>query len=122
MTVDELELLLALTREIGVVRHEQENRPELRVQLESDLDALAAQAPHIADPRGEVDATAFYLSYHGVPNRAFNEKLARLYLAAHPQLAWSAAHCAKPRRTTDRLRVGRRGHAKRGARFARNAS
>jgi predicted O-linked N-acetylglucosamine transferase (SPINDLY family) len=79
---------------------------EVRAKLEAEIDALAAEAPRIADPRGEVDATTFYLSYHGLPNRALNEKLARLYLAAHPELAWTAPHCAAPRRTSDRLRVG----------------
>jgi protein O-GlcNAc transferase len=79
---------------------------ELRAQLESDVDALAAEAPRIADPRGEVDATTFYLSYHGLPNRALQEKVARLYLAAHPALAWTAPHCNAARRRSGKLRIG----------------
>ena len=75
----------------------------VRHALETELDALAAEAPRIADPRGEVDATTFYLSYHGLPNRELNEKLARLYLAAHPGLAWTAPH--SPHRS-ERLRIG----------------
>ena len=79
---------------------------ELRAQLESDLHAFAAEAPRIADPRGEVDATTFYLSYHGLPNRALQEKVARLYLAAHPALAWRAPHCNAARRRSGKLRIG----------------
>lgn len=79
---------------------------EARSKLEAELDTLAAEAPRIPDPRGEVDATTFYLSYHGLPNRTLNEKLARLYLAVHPELAWTAPHCAAPRPKSDRLRVG----------------
>jgi protein O-GlcNAc transferase len=95
----------ALTRVPPIPTSLQEIR-EVREKLESELDALAAEAPRIPDPRGEVDATTFYLSYHGLPNRALNEKLARLYLAAHPELAWTAPHCTTPRRKSDRLRVG----------------
>jgi protein O-GlcNAc transferase len=98
-------LRLALTR-IPPLAPSTEEILELRQRLEAELDAFAAERLPIADPRGEVDATAFYLSYHGLPNRALLEKLARLYLAAHPGLAWTAPHCEAPRRSAERLRVG----------------
>jgi predicted O-linked N-acetylglucosamine transferase (SPINDLY family) len=95
----------ALTR-VPPIPHSVQQIREVREKLDAELDALAAQAPRIADPRGEVDATTFYLSYHGLPNRALNEKLARLYLAAQPELAWTAPHCAAPRPRSSRIRVG----------------
>jgi protein O-GlcNAc transferase len=98
-------LRLALTRLPPVVNSTPEIA-ELRARLESDLDSLAAEGPRIADALGEVDVTAFYLSYHGLPNRALLEKLARLYLAASPSLAWTAPHCARPRRSSEKLRIG----------------
>jgi protein O-GlcNAc transferase len=98
-------LRLALTRIPPLARSNAEIA-EVRSRLESDLDALAAEAPRIDDPTGEVDATTFFLSYHGLPNRALHDKLAQLYLAAHPQLAWTAPHCNAPRRASDKLRIG----------------
>lgn len=98
-------LRLALTRLPPVVGSTGEIA-ELRARLESDLDTLSGEAPRIADPLGEVDVTAFLLSYHGLPNRALLEKLARLYLAASPGLAWTAPHCERSPRTREKLRVG----------------
>ena len=98
-------LRLALTRLPPVVGSLDEIAA-LRARLDSDLDALAGEAPRIADPLGEVDVTAFFLSYHGLPNRALYEKLARLYLAASPALAWSAPHCGGSPRKSGKLRIG----------------
>jgi predicted O-linked N-acetylglucosamine transferase (SPINDLY family) len=98
-------LRLALTRLPPVVGSIDEIAA-LRARLGSDLDALAGEAPRIADPLGEVDVTAFFLSYHGLPNRALHEKLAQLYLAASPALAWTAPHCAGSPRKSGKLRIG----------------
>lgn len=98
-------LRLALTRLPPVVGSTSEIA-ELRARLESDLDTLASEAPRIADPLAEVEETAFLISYHGLPNRALHEKLARLYLAASPGLAWTAPHCARAPRWSEKLRVG----------------
>ena len=97
-------LRLALTR-VPPVARSSEQIAEVRSRLNEDLDALLAERPRIGDPHAEVDLTMFFLSYHGLPNRQLHEKLARLYLAASPGLAWAAPHCAAPRRV-GRLRVG----------------
>lgn len=51
---------------------------------------------HIADPLREVGVTSFFLSYHGLDNRALNGELAALYREACPSLLYTAAHCREP--------------------------
>lgn len=64
----------------------------------------------IADPMREVGVTSFFLSYHGLDDRALNSELAALYREACPSLLYTAAHCWEPARAEDRagrrLRVG----------------
>jgi len=98
-------LRMILTRSPPLL-HSTARIAELRSRLGAELDALAAEAPRIADPHREVDVTTFFLSYHGLPNRALHEKLARLYLAASPGLAWAAPHCTASRRAPGKLRIG----------------
>jgi protein O-GlcNAc transferase len=79
---------------------------DVRSGLEAELDALDAEGPVIKYPYSEVEATNFFLAYHGLPNRVLNEKLARVNLKAQPGLAWTARHCQAPRRTSGKLRIG----------------
>nr|WP_244592192.1 hypothetical protein [Azospirillum palustre] len=67
----------------------------------------------IDDPLREVGVTSFFLSYHGLDNRALNGELAALYQEACPSLLYTAAHCresgwpgAAEDRAGRRLRVG----------------
>jgi predicted O-linked N-acetylglucosamine transferase (SPINDLY family) len=67
----------------------------------------------IDDPLREVGVTSFFLSYHGLDNRALNGELAALYQEACPSLLYTAAHCresgwpgAAGDRAGRRLRVG----------------
>jgi predicted O-linked N-acetylglucosamine transferase (SPINDLY family) len=41
----------------------------------------------------------FFLAYHGEDEREFRERLARLYLRACPELAYTAPHCREPRQS-----------------------
>ncbi|WP_109047223.1 tetratricopeptide repeat protein [Azospirillum sp. TSA6c] len=50
----------------------------------------------ITDPLREVGITSFFLSYHGLDNRALNSELAALYREACPSLLYTAAHCREP--------------------------
>lgn len=50
----------------------------------------------IDDPLREVGLTSFFLSYHGLDNRALNSELAALYGRACPSLLYTAAHCQEP--------------------------
>ncbi|MDP6174502.1 MAG: hypothetical protein QGF09_10070, partial [Rhodospirillales bacterium] len=52
-------------------------------------------------------ATNFALAYHGLDDRALQESLARLYLAACPALGFVAPHCREdPRQQCERPRIG----------------
>jgi len=63
----------------------------------------------IADPMRAIGVTSFFLSYHGLDNRALNMELARLCQAACPSLTYTAPHChapALPGGAGARLRIG----------------
>lgn len=51
----------------------------------------------IEDPLRSVGTTAFFLSYHGLDNRALHGAMAAAYAAACPSLAMVAPHCLSPR-------------------------
>ena len=57
-----------------------------------ELDALLADPPSIADPLQEIHRTVFYLSYQGLNDCEANIKLAQLFTACAPSLAYVAPH------------------------------
>lgn len=67
-----------------------------RARLDQRVDALIAEPPTLIAPDEEADATTFYLSYHGLDNRLLQEKVARMHLAACPNLDWRAPHADRP--------------------------
>ncbi len=73
-----------------------------RSQLRDDLQSLRREGIQIEDPIREVDATPFYLAYHGRNDRSLLESLAALYRQASPVLTYTAKH--PPQHS--RLRVG----------------
>ncbi len=78
-----------------------------RARVDAELDALLADdALHMDDPMRAAVWTNFYLAFHGENNRALQIKYAALYRRMCPSLAYAAPHCAGPRRTGGRIRVG----------------
>jgi protein O-GlcNAc transferase len=80
-----------------------------RERLERELDALATEGITLDDPLEQVGMTAFHLAYHGLSDRHLQENIARFYLEACPDLAWTASHCrpGAPRPSRDgRYRIG----------------
>ena len=77
-----------------------------RAWFERELDALLADPPSIADPLQEIHRTVFYLGYQGLNDRDLNVKLARLFAACTPSLAYTAPHAAATPLPAARLRVG----------------
>tara|TARA_B100000315_G_scaffold260599_1_gene323339 strand:+ start:5456 stop:7318 length:1863 start_codon:yes stop_codon:yes gene_type:complete len=65
---------------------------ELRTGLESKLDELLNDDLSIEDPLREVGATNFLLAYHGLDDKAIQQKIARLYVGACPTLSYEAPH------------------------------
>ena len=85
---------------------------EARERYAQGLDAMLAAPPHLESPMGAVGVSAFFLAYHGRNDREFQEKTARLFLAAIPSLAFVAPHCAErsghragSRRADARIRI-----------------
>lgn len=71
------------------------------------VEALLADPPRLGDPLAEVGATNFHLAYHDADNRLLQRRVAAMYLAACPGLAWQAPHCAgSPRVQGRKVRVG----------------
>ena len=79
---------------------------EERAWFERELDALLAAPPPVADPLQEIHRTVFYLGYQGLNDRDCNVKLARLFAACTPSLAYVAPHTAAAPAPGARLRVG----------------
>lgn len=79
---------------------------EVRSALKFSVEALLEAPPKLTDPLKEHGQTNFYLSYHGVSNRALVSDIADLYLKACPALAFESPHCrlaSKP--NTSSLRI-----------------
>jgi protein O-GlcNAc transferase len=76
-----------------------------RGRFDRELARLERQPLELAAPLVE-GVTNFYLSYHGLDNRALHTRMAALYARACPSLLWSAPHCVAPRARGGKLRVG----------------
>jgi protein O-GlcNAc transferase len=66
---------------------------EARASYLRALDAHLADPPSIGDPVREAGGNRFFLAYHGLDDRPFQEKQARLMRTACPSLSWTAPHC-----------------------------
>ncbi|OFX13773.1 MAG: hypothetical protein A2516_09340 [Alphaproteobacteria bacterium RIFOXYD12_FULL_60_8] len=75
-----------------------------RTTLGETIDALSAENVLLPHPDKTVGRTAFHLAYHGLDDRPLQEKLARFYRSASPELTWTAPHVGK-RRAPGRIRV-----------------
>jgi len=64
-----------------------------RTEYEIGLANLERDPPPLAHPAREAGGPRFFLAYHGRDDRALQERLAQLYLAACPALHWVAPHC-----------------------------
>lgn len=77
-----------------------------RERLSEQIEALINMNLTLKDPAKAVGTTSFYLAYHGLNNRALQEKLASLYLRACPDLAWVSPHCNSQGHTGGRISIG----------------
>ncbi len=73
---------------------------ETRNRFEASVNELEKNGIALTSPAHEVEPTGFYLSYHGLCNRALNEKLAGFYEKACPSLLF----------TSPRIKQGNAGH------------
>ncbi|MPY75315.1 MAG: tetratricopeptide repeat protein [Alphaproteobacteria bacterium] len=64
-----------------------------RGRAEDEIAALEGRGLPIADPARDVAKSFFQFGAQGIDDRPFLERLARLYLAACPALAYEADHC-----------------------------
>lgn len=77
---------------------------QVRLRIANGLAALADSRRTIADPSW-FPGTHFYLSYHGLDNKALHQAIAAAHLAVAPSLAWEAPQLAK-RDLNGRIRIG----------------
>jgi len=99
MRLREATLLPVIAGSAGEIR-------EWRARYEAGLARLEQTELQLRDPPAEAGCPTFFLAYHGLGNRALNERLARLHERACPTLTWTAPHCRAPRRRSGRWRVG----------------
>jgi protein O-GlcNAc transferase len=80
---------------------------QCRARMEAELDRLRATNLSIVDPLEQVGLTNFLLAYHGLDDRALQEKMASLMLHACPSLAWTAPHVSRASQPMGRrIRIG----------------
>lgn len=71
------------------------------------LDRLLTSLPDLHDPVQQVGMTPFFLAYQGKDDRDLQQKLARMYRQACPNLTYVAPHCFQPTiRPGQRKRIG----------------
>ncbi|MEM9684834.1 MAG: hypothetical protein AAF942_16300, partial [Pseudomonadota bacterium] len=78
---------------LPVVAGSTEEVGRARTAFETGLTSLEAQTPSLDHPALEAGGGRFFVACHGLNDREFHERLARLYLAACPDLDWVAPHC-----------------------------
>ena len=81
--------------QISEIMDSEEEITEVREKLSQNIDELERKNLYINYVEREVGVTNFFLSYHGLDNRQFQERIANLYMNASPQLMWTAPHCEK---------------------------
>ena len=86
---------------LPAIARSQEEITRSRERLSTELERLGDV--RLRDPLAEVATTHFFASYHGLPNRALNSKLAAFYARACPELL---ADFRRERRKPGKLRVG----------------
>lgn len=79
---------------------------EARETYRRNLDALLASPPAVRDPIREAGGNRFFLAYHGLDDRPFQEKLAELMRASCPSLSWVAPHCRGDQPSNEIRRIG----------------
>jgi protein O-GlcNAc transferase len=75
-----------------------------REKLFNRIESLTNKNLILKDPVKEVGTTSFYLAYHGLSNKALQEKLAGFFLRTCPDLAWESPSC-KPY-TGGKIKIG----------------
>ena len=76
-----------------------------RAAFEAALGDLERDPPPLSHPAREAGGPRFYLAYQARDDRAVQERLARLYLAACPGLQWVAPHCRVARQPSQLRRI-----------------
>lgn len=80
---------------------------ELRNMMSSRIDDLLESDVSLVDPLTQINATNFYLAFHGENDVAIQKKIAALYEKACPSLRYESPHCKDYNFSNrSRIRVG----------------
>lgn len=78
-----------------------------RRNFEINLEQLISQRVVLTDPVKQLCGTNFQLAYHALNDRNLQQRVAYFYSQACPSLAYTAPHCAEPRKAgRSRKRIG----------------
>ena len=64
---------------------------DARKALASNIEEMSHKALDLKDAPKQIGKTNFFLAYHGLNNRHLQEKIARFYLDASPELGWQTS-------------------------------
>lgn len=77
-----------------------------REHIFSSMDAIINDPPKIEQLENHALQLPFYQGYHGRDNTEFMQKLAQLFSASCPQLAYTAPHCNLESSSKEKLKIG----------------
>lgn len=102
--------LLRIATMLPVIPRSTTDIKEARANFEAGIDELEKSGVAMLNPAHETEPTGFYLSYHGLCDRALNEKLARFYEKACPSLLFTSPRIGKGSSPSgpnnNRIRIG----------------
>ncbi len=78
----------------------------VRAKFEHNLEVLIADRVSIDDPVKEFCAANFHLAYHGLNDRALQQRIAQFYEQACPSLLYAAPHCKISQENGARKKIG----------------
>lgn len=96
---------LKLATVLPVILKSKDEITLVRNKLWNNLETLNSQCLHIKKPWVN-GRHFFYLTYHGLNDRAYHELLARIYRKSSPELTWQAPHVSRKREPGGRIRIG----------------
>jgi protein O-GlcNAc transferase len=78
---------------------------DMRRRTNEELEKLLNSSQKIENPE-KFNGTYFYFSYHGICNKALNQKIAQTYLKLCPPLQWVAPHTTHWTAPKNRIKLG----------------
>jgi len=78
---------------------------QVRARMVVELLELRSRHLRVEDPQMQIGNPTFFLAYQGGNNRELVEEIADVLIEACPDLVWTAPHCHRRSKRTDKVRI-----------------